>query len=90
LAKVDAHVIQPEEYEEAPELTDEMIERAELRHGDKVIRRGRPPLDEPKVQVTLRLDPDVLAALRATGAGWQSRVNALLRKSFVRGKHAGR
>jgi uncharacterized protein (DUF4415 family) len=86
LAKVDAHVIQPEEYDEAPEWTDEMFDRAELRHGDKVIRRGRPPLDAPKVQVTLRLDPDVLAALRATGAGWQSRVNQILRRSVVERK----
>lgn len=32
-----------------------------------------------KAQVTLRLDPDVLAKFRATGAGWQARINAALR-----------
>ena len=42
-------------------------------------RRGRPPGSKPaKVLVTLRVEPDVLAALRATGAGWQSRASTLL------------
>lgn len=43
--------------------------------------RGRPVLDHPKKQVTLRLDEDVLETYRATGKGWQSRVNAALRKA---------
>ena len=42
LAKVDAHIIQPEEYEEIPELTEEWFERASLYHGGKLIRRGQP------------------------------------------------
>jgi hypothetical protein len=45
LKKVDRHVIQPHEYDEVPELTDEMVERADLYHGDKLIRRGRPKSD---------------------------------------------
>lgn len=40
LAKVGAHVIQPEEYEEIPEWTDEMFDRAEFRIGDKLIKPG--------------------------------------------------
>ena len=48
LKKVDAHVIQPEEYDEAPELTDEQLAQADLYHGDRLIRRGRPPLDDRK------------------------------------------
>ena len=46
-------------------------------------RRGRPPgssSPSTKQAVKLRLDPDVLAALRASGAGWQTRVNAILRE----------
>jgi uncharacterized protein (DUF4415 family) len=31
--------------------------------------------------VSLRLDPDVLEHFRATGPGWQSRINAALRKA---------
>jgi uncharacterized protein (DUF4415 family) len=35
-----------------------------------------------KEPVKLRLDPDVLAALRATGDGWQTRINEMLRASL--------
>jgi uncharacterized protein (DUF4415 family) len=82
LARLDAHEVQPGEYEDIPELTDEFFERAEIWHGDKLIRpaRGRPPLDLPKRLVSLRLDQDVIKAFRAAGPGWQSRINAALRK----------
>jgi len=43
------------------------------------VRRGRPPLDSPKVSTTIRLDADVLEKFRATGPGWQSRINAILK-----------
>lgn len=43
---------------------------------------GRPRSPNPKQQVTLRLDPDVLDAFRATGKGWQSRINAALREKL--------
>lgn len=42
--------------------------------------RGRPTVTDPKQQVTLRLDAEVLSRLRASGKGWQSRVNDALRK----------
>jgi uncharacterized protein (DUF4415 family) len=80
LAKLDAHEIQPEEYDDIPELTDEFFERAEIRHGDRLIRPGRPPLDFSKKLVSLRLDQEVIDAFRAGGPGWQSRINAALRK----------
>lgn len=40
---------------------------------------GRPKSDNPKVAVSIRLDPEVLAAWKATGPQWQSRVNEALR-----------
>ena len=67
--------------DDAPELTREFFERGEVRQGEKVIRRGRPPLAKSKQAVKLRLDTDVLAAYRKTGAGWQTRINADLRKA---------
>lgn len=48
-------------------------------------RRGRPigsVQAVTKEPVKLRLDPDVLAALRASGDGWQTRVNDMLRASL--------
>jgi uncharacterized protein (DUF4415 family) len=43
--------------------------------------RGRPKLETPKEAIKLRLDADVLAAYRATGDGWQTKINADLRKA---------
>jgi uncharacterized protein (DUF4415 family) len=67
--------------DDAPELTDDFFDRAEIREGDRIIRRGRPPLDSPKQMVSLRLDADVVAAYRKTGEGWQTRINTDLRKA---------
>jgi uncharacterized protein (DUF4415 family) len=67
--------------DDAPRLTDKFFDRAEIRQGNRVVRRGRPPLLNPKRAVKLRLDADVLAAYRKTGAGWQTRINADLRKA---------
>jgi uncharacterized protein (DUF4415 family) len=36
--------------------------------------------------LSMRVDPDVLAQLRASGKGWQTRVNALLRQAVEQGK----
>jgi uncharacterized protein (DUF4415 family) len=70
-----------------PEWTDADFKRAVPLSGlPKSLQtklRGRPPKEAPKVPVKLRLDPDVLAVLRATGAGWQTRVNAILRERFA-------
>jgi len=44
-------------------------------------RRGRPSLPDKKVQVSIRLDPGVLTAFKATGVGWQKRVNDVLREA---------
>jgi uncharacterized protein (DUF4415 family) len=43
--------------------------------------RGRPAIEAPKRQISLRLDPDVIDAFKATGKGWQGRINAALRKA---------
>ena len=67
--------------DDAPPLTETFFDRAEIRRGDKIVRRGRPPLPSPKQAVKLRLDADVLAAYRKSGRGWQTRINADLRKA---------
>lgn len=72
LAKVKAHVIQPEEYEEIPELTNEDIARAVIK------RAGRPICTNPRVQVTIRVPELILRLWKASGPGWQTRMVDLL------------
>jgi uncharacterized protein (DUF4415 family) len=68
LAKVATHVIQPEEYDELPELTDDMLARGKVNKG------GRPRSDNPKKLISIRLPEDVILKWRATGPGWQTRM----------------
>jgi uncharacterized protein (DUF4415 family) len=70
--------------DDAPELTEAMLDDAEWFHGNTFIRRGRgrPKSDAAKEQISVRLDPDVLAKLRAAGPGWQSQINTLLRQAL--------
>lgn len=76
--------------DDPPEWTDDHFRYAQLSIGGKVVREavgtwtspGRPVSENPKKQVTLRLDPDVIEKFRATGKGWQSRINAELRKAL--------
>jgi uncharacterized protein (DUF4415 family) len=70
--------------DDAPQLTTEMLERAEIFEGNSFIRRGpgRPKLASPKEAVHLRLDMDVVTRLRESGPGWQTRVNEILRTAL--------
>ena len=65
--------------DEAPELTDEWFVKADLKQGDKIVRRGR-PVGRTKASQTVRFDLDVLAAFKSTGKGWQTRMNDALRE----------
>jgi uncharacterized protein (DUF4415 family) len=48
--------------------------------------RGRPALGEAgKQKVNIRISPDVLATLRASGRGWQTRVDDILRRAVMKG-----
>ena len=79
LAQVDAHVIQPEEYEEIPELTEEFFLKGKLYQNGKPISRSPAPSQEQPV--TLRLfSQEVLAYFQARGPGWQARVDAALKE----------
>lgn len=69
--------------DDAPALTAGFFERADLHDGAVLKRRGRPKADAVKEPVKIRLDADVLAALRATGDGWQTRINDTLRTSLL-------
>jgi hypothetical protein len=81
MAKVDAYVNTKRDYDEIPELTAEDFARGVWHIGGVPVPRGRPKSASPKNAVSLRLDPDVIAHFRRGGAGWQSRINAALRKA---------
>lgn len=57
---------------ENPEWTEEMMSRAVLKVKGVVVRPA-------KEQVSIRVDPDVLAWFRSRGKGYQKEINALLR-----------
>jgi uncharacterized protein (DUF4415 family) len=77
--------------QENPEWTDEDFQRArpasEVLPGivgketaSRMLRRGRPKASETKTPVNIRLDADVVEAFKATGRGWQTRINSVLRE----------
>lgn len=43
--------------------------------------RGRPAIANPRQQISLRLDPAVIAKFKSEGKGWQGRINEVLRKA---------
>ena len=56
-----------------PELFGTQVAKAMLKP------RGRPNADAVKDRITIRLSPDVTAAFRASGNGWQTRIDAALK-----------
>ena len=97
--KKPAHISQ-KDWDDAdiPELTAEDFRR--MRPAREVLReqfgeriaarllrpRGRPPKENPKAQVTLRLDTEVLEHFKASGPGWQTRINAALRRAAAKAR----
>ena len=53
------------------------------------VRRGRPPVVNPKVSTTIRLSQDVIDHFKAGGRGWQTRIDAALREWIGRDRSAG-
>lgn len=77
--------------DDAPELTDEFFEKGVWRVGDKIVsrdearveagkRRGRPAGSGTKISTTIRFDAEVLDAFKASGDGWQTRMNDALKE----------
>jgi uncharacterized protein (DUF4415 family) len=66
LKRVDAHVIQRQEYDEPPELTDNMLA------GGKANKGGRLRAVIPGKPISIRLPESVIERWRATGPGWKT------------------
>lgn len=72
---------------DAPEATDEQLAQAKpfsevfpaLAEAMRKNAGGRPKVENPKIAVSLRLDQDVVARFKASGPGWQTRMNSALR-----------
>ena len=77
-----------DEVEDNPELTEEELK--EMRPFREVFpelaasidrKLGRPKTETPKKAISLRLDQEVIDRFKASGDGWQSRMNEALRKA---------
>ena len=66
VARVDADNVNPAEYEEPSELTDDMFVHANVNKG------GRPFSPNPRTLISLRLPADVIERGTATGPGWHT------------------
>jgi uncharacterized protein (DUF4415 family) len=62
-----------------PEMTDEVWKNAERSHLYRPVKR----------QITARVDADVLEWLKAQGKGYQSRINAILRREMLAAHRTG-
>jgi uncharacterized protein (DUF4415 family) len=76
-----------DEVAENPEWTDEELAQARsfaevFPELAKTIAKRGPQKAPTKVATSIRLDRDVVAALKATGSGWQTKANDLLRKAL--------
>jgi uncharacterized protein (DUF4415 family) len=49
-------------------------------------KRGRPPVEAPRVHIGFRLAADVVEGLRATGRGYNARVEKVLRDALTKGR----
>ncbi|MEO8409343.1 MAG: BrnA antitoxin family protein [Propionivibrio sp.] len=73
-------------------MTDDFFAQGEWKIGDAPVSssdgatalrvslaRGRPKAEQTKLALTVRYDAEVVEAFKASGKGWQSRMNAALR-----------
>ncbi len=63
--------------DDAPDLSSREWQK---KFAKASVRRGRPPLEDPKVSTTIRLSRDVIERFKADGPGWQTRIDEALRE----------
>jgi uncharacterized protein (DUF4415 family) len=84
--------------DDAPEITADDLRRATHHIAGKEVTRAafrqdlaerppdRPAMTAKRPMLSMRVDVEVLARLRASGKGWQTRVNALLKEAVEQGR----
>lgn len=60
------------------ELDDDFFANADIYQGNRLIKKGRPRQQKPKIATTLRLDPKIIEFFKADGKGYQTRINQVL------------
>ncbi len=75
--------------DDAPELDKAFFEKAQWHIGERpvsreagrqAVQRGRPRKANPKIQVSIRYSAEVIEHFRATGRGWQTRMDEALKQ----------
>lgn len=83
LKKISKHRIKTDEYDELPELTDEMMNRASYKVAgvEKTPPKHRGKQKSPtKIALHIRLPSDVIKYFKSEGIGWQTRIGEVLKK----------
>ena len=86
--KPDPFVIDEENPEWTPEATAEARPFKEVFPDQHKTwkKMGRPPVGTPKVHIGFRLAADVVEGIRATGKGYNARVEKVLREALEKGQ----
>ena len=66
--------------DDAPELDKEWFRTAAIHENGRLIRAGRPKGSGSKTAIKIRFDTDIVTAFRASGKGWQTRMNDAIRE----------
>jgi uncharacterized protein (DUF4415 family) len=74
--------------DDLPEITEEWLASADLYDGKKLVRRGRPRLENPRKLLSLRLQPQVIEKWKASGPGWQTRMAKILEQSTPKSRRS--
>jgi uncharacterized protein (DUF4415 family) len=91
LKKVDAQFIKKSEYDELPEITDEMFARSVYKVDGvkKTSSRKRGAQKNPKkIALNLRLPHDVVEYFKLEGRGWQTKIGVALQEWIKKHPHS--
>lgn len=69
-----------EDFQQARSATDVLPEILGKENASALLVRGRPKSSNPKIALTIRYDAEIIESFRATGPGWQTRMNSALRE----------